>query len=112
MMEIRIESRNVAMSPRWKTDIEARVAALTHGHSDLLHARVTLTKNQHHKKLANVAEVLVVLTFTRRRTITARKQDKTFQDAIRAAFAAADIEVQKFRDKRNSRRVGTSYAHV
>ncbi len=107
-MEIRIDSRNVTLTPRWKAEIEARVAALTRGHSDLLHARVTVTKNQHHKKLANGAEVLVVLTFPRRRTITARKRDETLEEAIRSAFAAAEIEVQKFRDKRNSREVGTS----
>jgi ribosome-associated translation inhibitor RaiA len=112
MTEIRVESRNVTMTPRWKAEIEARVEALTQGHSDLLHARVTLTKNRHHKKLANVAEALVILTFPRRHTLTARKQDKTFEEAIRAAFAAAEIEVRKFRDRRNSHEVGITYADV
>lgn len=111
-MELQIESRNVGMTLRWKQEIEARMADIQRGHDDLLHGRVILTKNLHHKKQANVAEALVVLTFPRKRTITARKQDKTFEEALRAAFAAAEIEVRKFRDKRNSHEVGTSYADV
>ena len=53
-MELAIESRNVAMTPRWKTEIEARMDDLQRGHEDLIHGRVTLIKNKHHKKLANV----------------------------------------------------------
>jgi ribosomal subunit interface protein len=111
-MELQVESRNVGMTERWKQEIEARMADLQRGHDDLLHGRVTLTKNPHHKKQANVAEALVVISLPRRRTVTARKEDKTFEEAIRAAFAAVEIEVQKFRDKRKSHEVGTTYADV
>jgi len=111
-MEWQIESRNVDMTPRWKTEIRSRLAGLTRGHSDLLHARVTLTKNRHHKKLNNGAEALLVLKLPSRRTITARKRDKTFEEAIRASFAAAAVEVRKLRDRRNSRKVGAVHAYV
>ena len=111
-MQLEIESRNVAMTPRWKTEIEARMADLQQGHEDLIHGRVTLTKNRHHKKSANVAEALVVVSLPGRHTFTARKENKTFEEAIRASFAAAEIEVKKFRDKRNSHEVGTSHADV
>lgn len=99
-MELEIESRNVAMTPRWKTEIESRMDDLQRGHEDLIHGRVTLTKNRHHKKLANVAEALVVITLPGRHTMTARKEDKTFEEAIRAAFHAVDIELRKYREKR------------
>lgn len=99
-MELEIESRNVAMTPRWKTEIEARMDSLMLGHEDLIHGRVTLTKNKHHKKLANVAEALVVVTLPGRHTLTSRKEDKTFEEAIRAAFDAIGIELRKYRDKR------------
>lgn len=99
-MELEIESRNVAMTPRWKMEIEARMDDLQRGHDDLIHGRVTLTKNRHHKKLANVAEALVVVTLPGRHTLTSRKADKTFEEAIRAAFGAVDIELRKYRDKR------------
>ena len=49
-MDIKIESRNVGMTPRWKTEIETRVAALESESIQITHARVTLTKNAHHKK--------------------------------------------------------------
>ncbi|GIW54041.1 MAG: hypothetical protein KatS3mg082_0445 [Nitrospiraceae bacterium] len=96
-MDLEIESRNVAMTPRWKTEIEERVHDLQRGHRDLIHVRVTLTKNRHHKKLKNVAEALVVITLSGRHTITARKEDKTFEEAIRAAFDAVAIELRKVR---------------
>ncbi|MEK7800131.1 MAG: HPF/RaiA family ribosome-associated protein [Nitrospirota bacterium] len=99
-MELEIQSRNVAMTPRWKTEIEARMDDLRRGHDDLIHGRVTLIKNRHHKKLANVAEALVVVTLPGRHTLTARKEDKTFEEAIRSAFQAISIEFRKYREKR------------
>jgi cold shock CspA family protein/ribosome-associated translation inhibitor RaiA len=97
-MELEIQSRNVAMTPRWKTEIEARMDDLRRGHDDLIHGRVTLIKNRHHKKLANVAEALVVVTLPGRHTLTARKEDKTFEEAIRSAFQAISIELRKYRE--------------
>jgi len=99
-MELEIESRNVKIDPRWKAEIEARMDDLQRGHDDLIHGRVTLTKNRHHKKRSNVAETLVVVTLPGRHTLTARKEDKTFEEAIRAAFQAVAIELRKYREKR------------
>lgn len=99
-MDLEIESRHIEMTPRWKTEIEARMSDLQRGHDDLIHGRVTLTKNRHHKKLANVAEALVVVTLPGRHTLTARKEDKTFEEAIRTAFQAIAIELRKYREKR------------
>lgn len=106
-MDLRIESRNVKMTPRWKQEIEERMADLQEGQDDITHARVTLTKNAHHKKASKVAEALIVVTLPKRHTITARKEDKTFEEAIRAAFAALDVEIEKFREKRASKEVRT-----
>ncbi|HLZ36042.1 MAG TPA: HPF/RaiA family ribosome-associated protein [Nitrospira sp.] len=107
-MELEIESRNVGMTPRWKTEIEERMADLQRGHEDVTHGRVTLTKNPHHKKSANVAEALVVVTLPGRHTFTARKENKTFEEAIREAFEAIAIELRKFRDKRSTKEVRTA----
>lgn len=104
-MDLHIESRNVAMTPRWKAEIEERMADLQKGHNDITHGRVTLTKNRHHKKDQRVAEAVVVVTLPRRHTITARKEEKTFEEAIRAAFFAVEIELKKFREKRASTEV-------
>ncbi|MBM4121248.1 MAG: hypothetical protein FJ249_01470 [Nitrospira sp.] len=104
-MELHAESRNVAMTPRWRSEIERRMEDLNAGHEDILHGRVTLTKNKHHKKIKNVAEALVVVTLPGRHTFTARKGDKTFEEAIRTAFAAVEIELRKYREKRASKEV-------
>lgn len=104
-MQLRVESRNVKMAPRWKTEIEGRMADLQEGQNDILHGRVTLTKNLHHKRARRVAEALVVVTLPGRHTFTARKEEKTFEEAIRAAFAAVEIEVQKYREKRATKEV-------
>ena len=107
-MELEIESRNIEMTPRWKREIETRFADLQDRHQDLIHARVTLTKNLHHKKLANVAETLIVVTLPGRQTMTARKEDKTFEEALRTAFDAIAIELRKYREKRGRTEVRTS----
>ena len=104
-MDLHIESRNVEMTPRWKTEIEERMADLQLGHDDITHGRVTLTKNRHHKKDQRVAEAVVVVTLPGRRTITSRKEEKTFEEAIRAAFFAVEIELKKLREKRASKEV-------
>lgn len=111
-MELEIESRNVEMTPRWKSEIESRMADLQRRHQDLIHGRVTLTKNLHHKKLANVAETLIVVTLPGRQTMTSRKEDKTFEEAIRTAFDAMAIELRKHREKRASHQTGISHANV
>lgn len=102
-MELKIESRNVGMTPRWKAEIEERAAALETDSLRITHARVTLTKNTHHKKGSKNAEALVVINIPKRHTITARKEAKTFEEAIRAAFAAVEIELEKIQEKRASK---------
>ena len=102
-LDIKIESRNVGMTPRWKEEIERRVQALGKGIIRPTHARITLTKNAHHKKGADNAEALVIITLPPKRTVTAIKESKTFEEAIRAAFQAIDHELEKFEEKRIAR---------
>jgi ribosomal subunit interface protein len=106
-MELAIESRNVTMTPRWKQEIEERMAELQAGHDDIIHGRAALTKNPHHKKQRHVAEALVVVTLTGRHTVTARKEEKTFEEAIRAAFSSVAIELRRLREKRAETQVRT-----
>ena len=102
-VDLKIESRNVGMTPRWKKEIERRVEALETDKVRLTHARVTLTKNAHHKKGADNAEALIVITLPRKRVLTARKESKTFEEAIRAAFLAIEHELDKIEEKRLAR---------
>jgi cold shock CspA family protein/ribosome-associated translation inhibitor RaiA len=100
-----IDTRNIEMNPRWKAEIEERLEALQAGHNDITHGRVTLTKNLHHRNDARVAEALIVLNLPRRHTITARKEEKSFEEVIREAFSAIEIEVDKYREKRANHEV-------
>jgi len=104
-MELHIESRNVEMIPEWKTEIEDRMAKLHAGHDELIHGRVTLTKDRHHHKAQNGVEALIVVSLAGRHTITARKAAITFEEAIRAAFSAMQIELQKYHEKRASKEI-------
>lgn len=107
-MDLQIESRKIAMTPRWRAEIEERMAKLQKVQDDLTHGRVTLVKTTHHKRQNNVAEAIVVVTLPGRRTITATKQAKTFEEAIRAGFNAIAIELRKLREKRARTEVRTS----
>ncbi len=100
-MELKIESRNVQMKPRWREEIEERVEDLRALHPELTHARVQLTRNTRHVK-GQIAEALLVVNFPKRHTETVRKEKETFEEAIRAVFGAMEAELKKFRDKRAS----------
>ncbi len=99
-MDLKIDSRNVGMTPRWKQEIRDRIATLQE-YDNITHARITLTKNPHHKKGDDNAEVLIVLNLPPRHTVTARKEAKSFEEAIRSVFRAATTEIKKFRDRPN-----------
>lgn len=101
-MDIRTESRNVAMSPSWQEEIEARLHDLQEGHDDILHARMILERNSHHNKGPKIASARLVCNL-RGRTFTASKTEKTFEETIRATFHAMEEELRSFRDKRKKR---------
>ena len=101
-MDIRTESRNVAMAPRWQEEIEARLHDLQEGHDDIVHARMTLEKNSHHKKGPKIASARLVCN-VRGGTFTASKTEKTFEEAIRATFDAMEEELRSFREKRKKK---------
>ena len=101
-MELQIEGRQTSISPEWRTDVEARVAALHPGH-EVTHLRVTLSKHDH-RKPADSRSVLLVVQIPGH-TITAGKHNATFEEAIREAFEALGLELERIREKRASHSV-------
>ncbi len=101
-MDLKIDSRNVGMTPRWKQEIQDRITTLQTEYDNITHARITLTKNPHHKKGDDNAEALIVLNLPPRHTVTARKEARSFEEAIRSVFRAVATEIKKFREKPNS----------
>ena len=101
-MDIRTESRNFTMSAQLQDEIEARLHDLQEGHDDIIHARMTLEKNRHHKQGPNIASARLVCNVNGA-TFTASKTVKTFELAVRAAFHAMEEELRSFREKRKKR---------
>jgi cold shock CspA family protein/ribosome-associated translation inhibitor RaiA len=104
-MDLQIEGRHVGVTPEWRADIEARVADL-HPGREITHVRVRLTKHDH-RKPEDSCEVLIVAQIPGH-TITARKLEDSFDEALRDAFAAMKIELDKIREKRASHEVRVS----
>lgn len=104
-MDLQIEGRHTGVTPEWRADIEARVADL-HPTQDMTHARVTLTKHDH-RKAEDSYDVLIVVKIPGH-TITARKQQNSFEEAIRDTFAAVKVELDKIREKRASHEIRVS----
>lgn len=102
-MDVQIEGRHVVIPPEWRGEIEARVTDLHTGHDDVTHVRVTLAK-QDHRKAEDSCEALLVVQVPSH-TLTARKQAETFEEAIRDAFSAMALELEKLREKRGTHQV-------
>ena len=101
-MDVEIEGVRMDVRPEWRADIEARVADLHPGH-EVTHVRVRLMRHDH-RKPDDSNSVLIVLQIPGH-TITAEKQDATFEGAIEQAFDAAGVELEKLREKRASHTV-------
>lgn len=101
-MDLQIEGRQIDVRPEWRADIESRLSDLNPS-GDVLHIRVTLTK-QDHRKDEDSHDVVVVVLIPGH-TVTARKQQNSFEEAIREAFEAVETELDNIRDKRASHEV-------
>jgi cold shock CspA family protein/ribosome-associated translation inhibitor RaiA len=101
-MDLQIEGRQTAVRSEWRADIESRVTGLYPGR-DITHVRATLTKHDH-RKPADSHSVLLVVQIPGH-TITAGKHEETFEEAIRLAFEAVGVELEKIREKRASHEV-------
>ncbi len=95
-MDVQIEGRQTTVTPALRADIEARVADLHP--EDITHVRVTLTELPH-RKADDSFDVIIVVQIPGH-TLTARKQQNSFEEALRDTFAAMEIELDKVRDKR------------
>ena len=104
-MDVEIEGVRIDVAPKWRQEIEARVADLHPGH-EVTHVRVRLLM-QDHRNPDDSHSVLVVVQIPGH-TITAEKQHATFEGAIEEAFDAAELELDKIREKRASHTVDVS----
>ncbi len=100
-MDVQIEGRQTTVTPELRADIEARVEDLHP--EDITHIRVTLTELQH-KKADDSCDVIIVVQIPGH-TLTARKRQNSFEEALRDTFAAMEVELDKVREKRATHEV-------
>jgi cold shock CspA family protein/ribosome-associated translation inhibitor RaiA len=101
-MDLQIEGRHIDITPQWRSDIESRVQDLYPGR-EVPPIRVALAKLEH-RKAEDSYDVLIVLQIPGD-TITARKHQSSFEEAIRNAFAVMKVELDKIREKREAREI-------
>jgi len=97
-MELHIEGQHVEVSDDLRTMIADRLEKLNAHHRDVMHARVTLVKSNHH--LHGSDEARIILSMTRRKVLQAVKVGKTIEEAIHSSLDALQHELSHYRGKR------------
>lgn len=101
-MDLQIEGRHTKVTDEWAADITARANELTPS-AGLIHLRATLTRNDHSR--AKDTHEAVLVAQIPGHTITARKSDGSFEEAIRQTFEALETELERVQEKRASHEV-------
>src|SRR5690349_6521940 len=101
-MDLQIEGRRTKVTDEWAADIAARAKELKPS-AGVVHLRVTLARHDHRKD--DDRQEAVIVAQIPGHTITARKTNKTFEEAIRQAFEALETELERIQEKRASHEV-------
>ena len=97
-MELHIEGQHIEVSDDLRTMIADRLEKLTARHGDVIYARVSLVKSNHHQHGSD--EARITLSMTRRKVLQAAKVGKTIEEAINSSFDALQHELSRYRGKR------------
>lgn len=96
-MQVYIDGQHTDVSPALHEWIAQQLEALNSPHNDILHARVTLEKQQHHLRGADEARMVFQLPG---KTLTAMKTGKTLDEALNKAMDVMTRELHDFRTQR------------
>ena len=96
-MQIEIHSLNCEVHPRWRAIIQRRASKLTEFYQRIIRLHVTLVHSTHH--LRGNEEVRLLLAVPND-TLRVRKSQADMGDAVHAAFAALERELQAWVDRR------------
>src|SRR5215831_9617918 len=108
-MELHIEGQRIEVSDDLRTMIADRLEKLNAHHGDVIHARVSLVKSNHHQHGSD--EARIILSMTRRKVLQAAKIGSTLSEAINSSFDALQHELSHYRGKRrelNKQRLKTA----
>jgi cold shock CspA family protein len=93
-MEVQIEGRHTEVAMTTQERIAQQLDALNAHHDDIIHARVTLVKNERHQKGHDEARVFLTLAG---HTLSASRTGDTLDDAL---FKVIDVVARELRDFR------------
>jgi ribosomal subunit interface protein len=96
-MQIEIQSLNSEVHPRWRAIIQRRAAKLAEFYGRTIRLHVTLVHSTHH--LRGNEEVRLLLAVPND-TLRIRKSQANMGDAIQAAFAALERDLQSWINRR------------
>jgi cold shock CspA family protein/ribosome-associated translation inhibitor RaiA len=96
-MEVQIEGRHTDVATTTQEWIGQQLEALNAHHDDIIHARVTLVKNERHQKGHDEARVFLTLAG---HTLSASRTGDTLDEAL---YKVMDVTVHELRDFRVAR---------
>lgn len=96
-MELEIQTRSTELDPSWRDLIERSVARLTERYPEMLRLHVTLRHGTHHHL---GSEVVSILANVEGAALRAEKQEEDAPAALRAAFAALEVELKRHQSGR------------
>ena len=91
-MELEISAQHTDVHPRWREMIDRHIAKLDGQGAQFVRIHVTLVHSTHH--LRGNEEVRILATLPPRHTLRVQKSRASMGDAIHAAFAALERELQ------------------
>jgi ribosomal subunit interface protein len=96
-MQISIEAQHADVQPELREMITQRLEELNRRHDDIIHARVALDKDTHHRQGADAVRIILALAGE---MLTAKKIATSLYDAANAALDTIERELREFRDQR------------
>ena len=96
-MDLEIQTRRTELDPSWRDLIERSVARLQERYPEMLRLHVTLRHGMHHRL---GSEVVSLLANVEGATLRVKKQEEDVPAALRAAFAALEIELGRHQSGR------------
>jgi len=100
-MEIEVKAQNSEVHPRWRTIIERRAEKLLEFCADIVRLHVTLVHSTHHIRGDEEVRLLATVPHD---TLKVQKAKAEMGDAIHAAFAALERELQTYSERYTERR--------
>jgi CspA family cold shock protein len=91
-MDLEIQTRSTELDPSWRDLIDRSVARMSERFPEVLRLHVTLRHAPHHRR---GSEVVSLLANVEGATLRAEKEEEDAPAALRAAFAALDVELER-----------------